>query len=65
MQRKTKMLIFSFGLSVALVLGTLGFTGMSEANENSGMMNMMKGHGMSKMMDRCNEFMSSHKEDNL
>ncbi|WP_088105418.1 hypothetical protein [Halalkalibacter urbisdiaboli] len=54
MQKQTKMLIFSFGLSAALVVGTIGFSGTSEANENGGMMNMMNGNGMGNMMEAMN-----------
>lgn len=72
MQRKTKMLLFSFGLSAVLVVGTMGFSGTSEANENGGMMNMMNGNGMmnmmeamnspegQEMMESCGTFMSSY-----
>ncbi|MEB1807414.1 MAG: hypothetical protein LPK26_08950 [Bacillaceae bacterium] len=75
MKRQTKMLIFSFSLSAALVVGTLGFSGISEANENGGMMNMMNGNGMSKMMEAmnspegqkmmesCSTFMSSYEDE--
>ncbi|WP_227935942.1 hypothetical protein [Alkalihalobacillus deserti] len=76
MQKKSTMLIFSFALSTLFVVGTLGFSPTSEANENNGgMMNMMNGNGMMNMMEamnspegqemmgNCSEFMSSYEEE--
>ncbi|MCM3763261.1 hypothetical protein M3212_21365 [Alkalihalobacillus oceani] len=74
MREKTKMLLFSFGLSSVLVVGTMGFSGISQANENHGMMNMMNGDMMNmmegmnslegeNMMEACNNFMESYGSD--
>ncbi|MCL7747303.1 MULTISPECIES: hypothetical protein [Bacillaceae] len=72
MRKKTKMLLFSFGLSSVLVVGTMGFSGVSQANEDHGMMNMMNGNGMmnmmqgmnslegEEMMEACSNFMESY-----
>ncbi|ADC52047.1 hypothetical protein BpOF4_20239 (plasmid) [Alkalihalophilus pseudofirmus OF4] len=66
MRKKTKMLLFSFGLSSVLVVGTMGFSGISQANENHGMMNMMEGMNSlegENMMEACNNFMESYGSD--
>jgi hypothetical protein len=76
MKKKSTMLVFSFALSTLLVVGTLGFSPTSEANENSGgMMNMMNGNGMmnmmeamnspegQEMMESCSKFMSSYEDE--
>lgn len=60
------MLLFSFGLSSVLVVGTMGFSGISQANENHGMMNMMEGMNSlegENMMEACNNFMESYGSD--
>lgn len=79
MKKKSTMLIFSFALSTLLVVGTLGFSPTSQANENSGgmmnMMNMMNGNGImhmmeamnspegQEMMESCSEFMTSYEDE--
>jgi hypothetical protein len=75
MKKKLTLLIFSFALSTLLVIGTLGFSPTSEANENGGMMNMMNGNGMmnmmeamnspegQEMMESCSKFMSSNEDE--
>jgi hypothetical protein len=69
MRKKTKMLLFSFGLSSLLVLGTMGFLGISQANKERGMMNsigmmnMMQGMNSldgEELMEVCSNFMESY-----